>query len=408
MSKAIEKAIKSIKAAGFTHIKLELEAELARNDTDNDRTAECENCEGSGVVELQDAMGNYYSDIECAVCYGEGEIESEEGYNWRSEEDCEQFIRDNITVDTSNVINYMNFYNDGSVDSELTFTLPVDKPEAAMDVIRVFKLLADEIGNGMDVDGAGMHISVLTSGQYPSREELPQANIRNFKNEVSKLLPALFIAATSGGFTRELGYRYPRIDSYEKYSAIYTHNDTCLEYRLFETCYQRPEALLEYLGTIAKTLEYYTDTDKKVASMGSEYHIYDDEGLSGFTKTPEQVRILKKQFTLVKPEGYTIKQLMNARGVDLRVEKATERYKERIDMLRKAYKEHKRAVEERKAAFVVDEYAQDNIKYWQGRNPEWSYDTIMERVAGFSFHLDDEKTYINKNLHEYASATVSV
>lgn len=391
----LEKDIKAIKAAGFSHFKVELEAQLHREDSER-AESQCENCDGDGIITLTDRMGNDYDDIECASCYGEGYLESEYGNSFADEDYCEQWIKDHLSAEALAAINYMNFYNDGSVDSELTFTLPIDNPKYAIEVIEVWNQLAEEIGQGVDVDGAGMHISVLTSGNYPSSQMLPTAKLNNFVNEVSKLLPALFVAATSGDFTRGFTYRKPQIDHHDKYSAIFTHRGTCLEYRLFETCYQRPTAIYEYLGTIAKTLQYYTDPTKKVTTMGRQYKMYEHQGLKGLTGQAEQLEVIKKQFMLVKPEGYTIKQMMEDRGIDFSITKARIVERAKARELEKAYKEHVKAWET-DAKRPLSEYEQRTVDEYRSAYPNESHEWIMRRAIGRSLVKPDKQTFINSN-----------
>lgn len=405
--KTLETAIKQIEAAGFTHLKLELEAQLDREDQE-EAYVECSNCDGTGHFDGSDQYpdGTWMQQA-CYDCDGEGEVRNDNESAYSDTDVCEQFIKDRLSDQTLNAINYMNFYNDGSVDSELTFTLPIREAARSLEVIEAFKDLAEANGNGMDIDGAGMHVSLLTSSSYPSRSLLDLEKLQNFNHQVSKLLPALFVAATSGNFTRDFGYRYPRISNDDKYSAIYTHGSTCLEYRLFETCYQRPTALYEYLGVIAKTLAYYVDPTKQVPSIGTQYPMY-TSGLKGLVELPEQIAVIKKQMSLIKPDGITIRDLMAHRSIILKVTDARkEQYFKKLE-IRKAYKEHKKA---HKALTTrpLTQYQQDNIEYWMRENPGQSSDWYIEKVTGMSMRLIDEETFIKNNMRRRTpSLTLSV
>lgn len=396
-TKALEKSINKIKKAGFSHIKIELEAQLNRDD--NSTTYDtCEDCDGQGSIALFDRYGNEVSETsECNSCYGEGEIEND-STRFGDEDDCENFILEHVSQACKDALVYQRFYNDGSVDSEITFTMKVEDVKYAMEMITAFKSLADEIGNGLDVDGAGMHIAVLTSGRYPTHDSLPYDKIANFKREVTKLLPALFVSATSGNFSRGFSYRQPRIASDEKYSAIYTKGDTNIEYRLFETCYDRPEALLEYVGTIARTLEYYADPTKKVAMQGKTYNMYDNHEMSGLIDSPEQVSIIKKQFSLIKPMGYTIKQIMDDRGIDLLITNARQRQSGAVKSLKLAYIEHAKAHETRIKS-PLSERQQDYMDSYRRDYPNNSESWYWEHVTGWNYEVETESVYIQNNIH---------
>lgn len=362
--KDVSVAVKAIQDAGFSHIKVELEATLQR-------------------------------------------FVTRHGVDFTSERNCQKFISDHISEHARNAINYMQFYYDHSVDSELTFTLPVSEIDVVIEVINAWNSLAKEIGNGCDVAGAGMHISVLTGPNYPTYETLPTTNITNFMNEVSKLLPALFIAATSGDFTRGLRFREPQISPYTKYSAIYTHENTCLEYRLFETCYQRPEAIYEFLGVIAKTLEFYTDPNKKIAKMNKVFEVYEAKGLNGYMTLPEQVQILKAQIKHIKPDGMTVKEFLDARGVTLLVKTARDKQGKKILRLKIAYEEQKKAHEKIRKD-PLNEWQWDNLKYWKEQEPGHPESWYWERVTGHKAKIESQASFINTNLKSGTRAIASM
>jgi len=310
---SVKSTVEAIKDAGFGYVKVELEAQLRRPyDSDegeyedcpdcDDGYVDCDECNGDGYVEVEltrpdgstsdmteevtcdDCYGDGHHD--CSNCEGSGEVYVEgNGDDFGSVDYCEDFIMEQLSDEAKSALIYKRFYNDGSVDSEFTFTISVDKVKVLPEIIDSFNKLAAAVGNGMDVDGAGMHVAVLpheSNGRYPvpSSFDMPADKLQNFTTEVTKLLPALFIAATSGNFTRGLNYRHPKIER-DKYSAIHIVGGRCFEYRLFETCYQRPEAIFEYLQTIARTLEYYKDPTKKVEVQGKEFVFYDREGIKG-------------------------------------------------------------------------------------------------------------------------------
>lgn len=438
---SVKSTVEAIKDAGFGYIKVELEAQLRRPYEDNDgEYVTCSDCDGDGHHQCEECDGEGYNEVEltrpdgsqsditeeitCDDCYGDGHIDcnecdgSGEVYeeygsegDFGNVEQCQEFILDNISKEAKDALIYGRFYNDGSVDSEYTFTIPVEKVNLLPEFVDSFNKLAEAVGNGMDVDGAGMHIAVLpheSNGRYPvpSSFEMPSDKLQNFTTEVTKLLPALFLAATSGNFTRALNYRNPKIES-DKYSAIHIVNRRALEYRLFETCYQRPEAIFEYLATIARTLEYYKDPSKKVEVQGKEYVFYDREGIKGFTSTPDQVRIIKKQLKMVIGKGVTLKSFAKARELDLSVQSRNKDYSKKLSRTRKLYKEAVADFKHRVSVPPTEyerEQIRDNERYGYFEDSDWT----MEKKIAYIRRLSDpgtEEQFINRNVLNMRLAT---
>ena len=417
-----------IKAMGFPFYKGELEADLRRGDSDNVEV-DCDNCDGRGYVNTTDD-GGYDYENECSACDGTGIVECEgEEY---SETFCHDYLMEKLShlglarYDSDNTVRlnkrgvsshwipipplmYFEFYYDGSVDSEATYTMATEGLKYSVAITEMFNDLADEIGNGLQIENAGFHIALLTSSDYPSRVRLPEDKIGNFRTEVTKLLPALFIACTSGDFTRELRFRAPQISTdnidygENKYSAIYTHGDTCLEYRLFETCYQRPEAIYEYFGVILKTLAYYNNPSKKVTPVGIAYQVYNDEGLLGFTKTPSQCEVLRKTLNLVRPNGYTLKQITDTRGVDLSPLAVMGRHASTIREKEQAYRDivqrYETAMSQELIGSLLSDYENYKLSY-----PEQS-DEYCKRRALRLAQPTTLREYINSN-QQRAYATI--
>jgi hypothetical protein len=283
--------IKRIKAAGFTHFKVELEADLSRDDDFDD------------------------------------------------EDYCRRFILSTLREETRRVLNFSRFYNDGSVDSEFTFTLPIEHAWRTVEIIEAFNDLADANGHGMTTDRAGMHLSLLTSGTYPTSRTLNATKLANFTTQVTKLLPALYAASSHDGLTRSMGYRRPQI-SPEKdsvYPAICTHDGTCLEYRLFDTCYDQPEAVLEKIQVISATLVYF-DTRKKVSVEAKQFTLDrvcgDRENKQPFAKTirdTDNLAALRETIKFVKPRGTSVKSFLAARGLNLNAKEMV-RFSRAIDL----------------------------------------------------------------------------
>lgn len=387
--RTLEKTKQAIIEAGFSHIKVELEAQLQRN-SDNDESEcyecdgrgyqDCSECYGDGALCTTETIGQNEREVweecadcagdgteTCSYCDGEGETRGEGSH---SDSSCEDYILGQISSEARQALTYGRFYDDGSVDSEYTFTVPVEKAEYIVEYIRAFKDLAlNYIGNGFDVSGAGMHVSVIpaeSNGSYPSYYRMDAEKMENFKTEVTKLLPALFFVASAGTQSRDLEYRSPCIARDSKYSAIYTHGDTCLEYRLFETCYDRPEAIFEYMEVIAKTLEYM-DVTKKVPALNMDF-IFEEYGdrLSRFYDTPEQLRVLQRTLKYVKPEGKSMKKMKEERGITHTIGSLSVNAKRRVQRLREDYEQQNR-MRERLLRQPLTEGQEKDIEYYMAR-----------------------------------------
>lgn len=425
---SVKTAIRDIKSAGFGYIKVELEANLDRGDDDEYET--CHDCDGDGEVECFECSGGGYIEeavlredgtetnethevecgdcdcsglVMCCNCDGDGEVCSEYG-GFNSEDRCYEFIMDSLSTEARKAIIFGKFYNDGSVDSEFTFTIAVEDAKYLPEIVDSFNKLSEQIGNGMDVDGAGMHIAVLPTeckGSYPVRNfTLPYENLNNFQEQVTKLLPALFLAATSGDFTREFYYREPKISD-DKYSAIHIVDNSCLEFRLFETCYQRPVAIFEYLETIARCLEYYKDTSKKVKTIGKTYEFYDQEGIKGLTYTPEQVEVIKKQIKLVISKNTTVKSFTEKRSINLSVSERRKALDSRIKRIRKMYEEKATDYDFKMSRPLTDEEKQAIRE--QGMYCDTFYSSTQEERIGWVRGLRNPgslENFISKNITE--------
>lgn len=336
MKSLVQQAIDDIKGRGFTHIKVELEAELRRDDDttcrdcDDDREVECSSCEGEGAVQSFEIVGRNEHEnwVECEDCSGEGYHTCETCENglssdFEDESDCGRFILDNVSVEAREALTFGKFYNDGSVDSEYTFTLPIEHAPKVIEYIKAFRQLGESVGNGIDVAGAGMHIALLTQGAYghtgvppiTTNTGMSRAQLTHYKEQVQRLLPALFLLGSAGHSSRELSYRNPQVSSDSKYSALYTMGDRVLEFRLFETCYDTPSTFLEYLQVLGNTMRYF-DTANTVPRLNKQFYFSDDDSTCArFYKTADQLRILNHAIKYIAPRGVSYKRLKAKRGV---------------------------------------------------------------------------------------------
>lgn len=422
MRKSIKDAVDAITAAGFTHIKVELEGDLGRGDCstcwecEESGRSECMRCDGTGAVETGDYVGVGREPVlaECDDCWGDGQIECEfcdgtgEIGNF-TESSCNDIMRGAMGIDTQEALTYGNFYEDGSVDSEYTFTLPVnyemfDHIRAVQDA---FIALAEEV-NGMgeiDTRGSGLHIALLTSGTYPSYDALPQEKIRNFRRQTQKLLPALFFMASGSPITRSLSYRQPQVSAHEKYSAIYTKDDTCIEYRLFETCYDNFDAFYDYIQVIAKTLNYYRFPDQQVESLGKNFGFTNGDSVARFFNTPDQLRVLNHQIKAIKPKDKSYKKLKEERGVHYTIKSLTEKQRSKRATLMEDYRQYKRNYEQVMAQPLSD-YDQRRVDRLMIESDE-PRDVAEAWVRGLE-PLMSRTEFIRQNLMPRTSMQVTV
>jgi hypothetical protein len=394
VKKSLAKSIGLIRDAGFSHLKVELEGQLYREDAAitceacQDGYMNCPGCGGEGVVNatIVKPDGAIYSTGEaqdcdscrgdggltCTSCHGSGDVGT-----WGDNQRCHQFILDyvlkhaygssyaemreknpvpdNLHYDIHATtfygmpdLTFGMFYHDGSVDSEYTFTIPVEKADVLPVYLKAFDALGD-LCSGVQTSGAGMHISVLpreNNGRYPGDYRMPERRVQNFTREVSKLLPALFFVGTAGHQTRPLNYRAPRISNSSKYSAIYTHARTCFEYRVFETCYDRPEAIFDFISVIANTLKFYVDPDLKVKELGKDFGFMTSRNIADHYSTPEQLRILNATVKWLKPEDKSYKQLKDERGMRHTIKSLNLKERVRLAQLRREYKDYERRWQE--------------------------------------------------------------
>lgn len=361
MKKLLEN-IEFIKRAGFSHIKVELEGDLGRLESEG-----CWDCDSEGYESCYDCSGEGYADsgqrtlvsdesvlVECDSCSGEGLVtcsscdgtsRNENSY-YSDEDNCRTFMQEYVGDEVANRLTYGRFYEDGSVDSEFTFTLPIEHVQDVILWKKAFVALANEIGGQLDVDGAGLHIALLpdtSDGYYPcDRGSLDHDKLMNFKAQVEKLMPALFFLASPNSRSRSMNYRMPQVSD-EKYSAISYHNESCLEYRVFETCYNKPERFFDYIDTIAKTLKFYANPSLTVESIGKQFNfeMYGHD-LRRFYSTPEQLRILNKTIKELKPETKSYRELKRERGMsNVTIKELKKQRSEHLLRLRNEYETYR-------------------------------------------------------------------
>lgn len=284
---------------GFTHVKVELEANLIVERSGSSgcsscggaRTLTCSTCAGTGWVNCARCgrtgriEGEGYS-IRCLLCYYGERSEGNPGGvpchafgcidgntrcmscrnpSSRGEEvNLDRFSQNfqESLGDISDKLDYYRAYRDGSVNTEVTMTLPSQDCDLLPAILKKFHdTCAAMTGTeSYDIANAGMHISVMEGSDYNRLVELPRGKIRNFRGQMEKVISSLYLLACGDGKkTRSTHFREPKACHDDKYSAIYTHDDRMIEYRIFDPCYSNPDRMAQFMTTIVRTLRYYDE-----------------------------------------------------------------------------------------------------------------------------------------------------
>jgi len=238
---------KALKFNGFKYIKIELEANVNFNiDSDNyydDCNYETDNLDIDYFNEFKDEFFNRISK-----------------YKNKNED----------------IFKYLELYNDGSVNTEMTFTISINYLHLLDKFITEFCAVCRYYGD-METKNAGLHITLLEGYKYPRRKKLNLAKVLNFEKNINNLMNGLLFLSSPRYNTRSTYFRNLAVSPCDKYTAIFTHNDTCLEYRVFDTCYDNVNYIYNYLELIVKTLQFYTEkTNKNIVRQKNNTPIYNN------------------------------------------------------------------------------------------------------------------------------------
>lgn len=285
--KLLEQSLNEIKNKGFTHMKFELEANF------NIEYGQCEECEGRGSY-----VDDYDNSVECSYCDATGRTDN----NYLTE--LEGYIVNAIPSKATEKIVFARAYNDGSVDTEYTFTVSLEGVKYVPDIMKAFQDYCDKNGGDFNIDNAGFHISVLTDSKYPCDKPLNNICVDNFSKQVTRLLPALYHEATASNKTRGLEYRPPRVTT-SKYSSITIHHGA-IEYRLFDPCFNKPKQVFEYVKVIANTLRYYSKLKLKknlYEKFEIKNNLRQENNLGILYSTSQNIKALQSTLKYVNPDA---------------------------------------------------------------------------------------------------------
>lgn len=315
---------------------------------------DCETCAGEGVVNCSTCEGDARN--LCSVCEGTGAYTGDDApdsfgvdrTNYESGRPipggCHRFILKHVPQAAADALIYAKFYNDGSVDSEYTFTLPLDKAHMAVHFIEAFNELAKAVNKkGPNTEGAGMHIAILNSrnGDYPRGNSFNDAKAHHFVNAMTPLLPALYFLASATHKSRGLRYRPPQIDLYSKYAAISGENG-CFEYRIFETCYERPLAFIDFVIVIAKSLQFFKSTATATSGNIGTLRLKDGTGIDRFFFSEKHMDALENGLKWLKPDYKTIAELGKERNFSVGKDAMRANELKRVDQWKEEFIEVKK------------------------------------------------------------------
>lgn len=223
-------------------------------------------------------------------------------------------------------------------ETEWTTTLLLKRPEDVLFapfIVDAFNALAAANGNGIDVSGSGMHTAFIqgAKGVYPSDPIAGQQEMfENFAKSMRPLLPALYLLGANRmqdgeGITRSTNPRQPIISSTDKYSAV-AYRYGALEFRVFDTCYDNRDQLLDNIVVMAQAVSKYWHkkynkpsvlVDKPVYFGNNEVNSHPVNKLECLYVVKDHIVLLNKGLRCIKPPYMTVKELKHARNFKLTV-----------------------------------------------------------------------------------------
>ena len=422
--------------------------------TDDVTDEQCTTCHGQERVACPEHCDG--GNVTCSECHGDYILNADE-HDFSTESACQNWLVHRVaelsgdTLPEGRVANpargvlpwlkFGYFYNDHSVDSEFTFTVSLDDEANIFKiplVLQAFRELGEVVGQSFDVKGAGMHTALLFSEDYtyPHSEadqhghsaRLPEKKLQNFKKSMTQLLPALFFLASSNENSRPLGFRRPQIsvDDYRdrergmntKYSAV-NYRYGAFEFRVFDTCYENPQIILDNIVVIANCMKYFSTKyispgiDKMMHNMqfGTDYN----NKLERFYIHTTHLDALNTGLTKIKPSYMSIQQIKKQRNfnrtkrslaniIEDKRKLAEIEYKEYVDRFNWQLKFRRQTYE--------SQYMEDYISRLSDRELEnMTEERVAEAVKGLvddavkewkESHVQKAETYIKNRLDRFS------
>lgn len=350
--------IKRVTKAGFTAVKVESEGRLNRHDVCSDdcslrlNSVPHDGCKRfSDVKVANDFILKHLAKVGLAKKCKHGE--NAWGYLYKP-----------VTP-----LMFSKVYTDS--ETEWTTTLLLKRAEDVLFVphlVDAFNALATANGNGIDVQGSGMHTAFIEGekGVYPS--ERPTAAklklFNNFAKSMRPLLPALYflganrIDSDGNAITRSTSPRQPKISADDKYSAV-AYRYGALEFRVFDTCYDNRDQLLDNIVVMAQGVSKYWKEKyvKPAVKMTGQVYFGTSEccnsyvnRLSSLYVVRDHIVLLNKGLRCLKQPYYTVKEVKQQRHFNVTVRHIKEVLN--TDAVRSSYERHLQQLE---AARIIQE-----------------------------------------------------
>lgn len=283
-------------------------------------------------------------------------------------------------------LRYGEVYNDGSVDTEFTFTLMLNNPENILLLPKILQIVVDvykEVGYELDTSNAGMHMALLNNakGTYPTRPKAYDiSRFKNFRKSMIRLLPALYFLGSCTERSRALRFREPKIEHCQssnngqfrpgiaKYSAV-AFSQGAVEFRVFETCYDNPEVILDNVVVMANAMKFWTRayTRNYLRPMPQAIKFGTDRGydLQRLYVTKQHIDLLHDGLNILKPMYYSINELKKQRNftvtkksIDGKLKEVKQKALESYVRYDKQFKWSILREEQRYMARLLDEYVE--------------------------------------------------
>lgn len=339
---------------GLTAVKVEFEAKFNRSrvqlgcDHCYRGSMRCEACGGDGRI--YDSLRS--TNIRCNTCQETGRVDcthcdTSKRPNWNDLDNVHDHILQKLVrhglaeklprgeyysgtkkYRPIHPLAFSYVYNDSTVDTEQTLTLALDKPENVLllpKLVKAFYSLKDAIGQGIDVSTAGMHMALMNDPEwkYPSHELRQMVHYRNFRKSIILLMPALYFLGSSNEKSRSLEYRRPSVGCEDMnhddgHTSAINYVSGALEFRVFETCYDNPEAILDNMMVMLNCLRFWTKkyTRNYLAKIANDvpFGIEEGEDLKRLYVTREHIDLLNRGLRMTKPPYYTVSEVKKQRG----------------------------------------------------------------------------------------------
>lgn len=318
-------------------------------------------------------------------------------------------------------LKYAEFYTDGSVDSELTFTISLEDRKNVYllpKVIAIWNKLGETIGEGVNLERAGMHTAILQDPdwKYPiyRTPSAQQSMFDNYRKSMNLLMPALFFFGSNTDKSRGMRFRMPQASGNEKYSAIH-YAGQALEFRVFNTCYDNPDSILDIIVVMANSLRYWSKVYKPsgLSKVANDVRFGNDDGdkLERLYVTEKHIDLLNAGLQKLKPSYYTIRELKKQRSFTRDRRLAKKWLAEKRKAAEEDFKEYEarrkveRAVRMTKVRAEFMEQMARSAGRYQDVDPDTLADAVEQSVQEWATNnqvqISSMEEYVTQQLDEF-------